>query len=124
MFLSGDNKIQARGRLTRKPVVNISNSGNVVTTITLAVKTPFKENGKNVVVFVDYVAISNQKDKIGDRLAEYTAKGSLVTLEGYIDCYKKDKPDGSYEYIQANRITSFRCEESKEKTLQRQAEQE
>ena len=120
MFLQSDNLFNSRGRLAKNPVVNISDSGNVVTTITLAQKTPFKnEKGDYKTVFIDYVAVDTNSS-IATRLAEFNTKGSLVTLEGYHDSYCRK---GSSEYLQIKRITAFRNEEGKEKTLQRRNEQ-
>lgn len=115
MFLQSDNLFNSRGRLTKNPVINISESGNVVTTITLAQKTPFRNgNGEYKTVYIDYVAVDTKSSSIATRLAEFNTKGSLVTLEGYLD---------SYNNRQINRITAFRNEEGKEKTLQRRNEQ-
>ena len=124
MFLQSDNLINARGRLAKNPVVNISDSGNVVTTITLAQKTPFKtEGGEYKTVYIEYVAVDSKSNNIATRLAEYNTKGSLVTLEGYHDSYSKKLENGNSDYRQINRITGFRNEEGKEKTLQRRNEQ-
>lgn len=120
MFLQSDNLFNARGRLTKDPVVNISESGNVVTTITLAQKTPFRnENGEHKTVYVEYVAVDTKHSRIGTLLAEYNTKGSLVTLEGYHDSFVRNLENGKKEYRQINRIIAFRNEEGKEKTLQR-----
>lgn len=118
MFLSTDNLFIARGRLARNPVTNISGNGNVVTTITIAQKIPFREGSEYKTVYVDYVAIDTKNNNIATRLAEFTTKGTLVTLEGYHDSYKK----GNGEFVQINRITSFRNEEGKEVTEKRREE--
>lgn len=78
MFLQTDNLFMARGRLAKNPVVNISDSGIVVTTITLAQKTPFRnERGEYKTVYIDYVAVDTKNNSIATRLAEYNTKGSL-----------------------------------------------
>lgn len=124
MFLQSDNLFHARGRLAKNPVVNISDSGNVVTTIVLAQKTPFKtEEGEYKTVFIEYVAVDTKNNTIATRMAEYTTKGSLVTLEGYHDSFSKTLEKGGSDYRQVNRISAFRNEEGKEKTLQRRSEQ-
>lgn len=123
MFLQSDNTFNARGRLVKNPVVNISDSGNVVTTITLAQKTPFRnEQGEYKTAFIEYVAIDTKASKIATMLAEYNTKGSLVTIEGYHDSYIKKLSSGNTEYRQTNRINAFRNEEGKEKTEQRRKE--
>ncbi|WP_186672934.1 single-stranded DNA-binding protein [Sporosarcina sp. BP05] len=119
MFLQSDNLFTARGRLAKNPVINISDSGNVVTTITLAQKTPFKtEKNEYKTVFIEYVAVDTKNSSTATRLAEFNTKGSLVTLEGYHDSFSKKG-----EYVQVNRISAFRNEEGKEKTEQRRNEQ-
>ena len=125
MFLQSDNLFNARGRLAKNPVVNISESGNVVTTITLAQKTPFKnENGEYKTVYIEYVAVDTKNSQVATLLAEYNTKGSLITLEGYHDSFVRKLENGGKEYRQINRIVAFRNEEGKEKTLQRRNEQE
>ena len=49
----------------------------------------------------------------------FNTKGSLVTLEDYNDSYSKKLGGRSSEYHQIKRISAFRNEEGKEKTLQR-----
>lgn len=46
-------------------------------------------------------------------------KGSLVGLIGYHDSYFKENSEGKKEYFEVKRISTFRNEESKEKTLER-----
>lgn len=124
MFLQTDNLFNARGRLAKNPVVNISDSGNVVTTITLAQKTPFRnEKGEHKTAYVEYVAVDTKNSKVATLLAEYNTKGSLITLEGYHDSFVRKLDNGAKEYCQINRIVAFRNEEGKEKTLQRRNEQ-
>lgn len=123
MFLSSDNQFTARGRLVKEAVVNISDNGNTVASITLAQKTPFRVNGENEVVYVTYTAIDTKNYDIATRLAKYTTKGSLVSLVGYLDSYVNEDEKGNKEYIQVNRISSFRNEESKEKTEERRKQE-
>lgn len=119
MFLQSDNQFTVRGRLVREANVNISDNGNAVSSITLAVDTPFRINGENETAYVTYTAIDTKNNDIATRLAKYTAKGSLITLIGYFDSYVKSNDEGENEYNQVNRISSFRNEESKEKTEER-----
>lgn len=121
MFLNSDNLFIAKGRLVKNPIYNVSDNGNIVTTITLAQKVPFKEGDEFKTVYIDYVAVDTKNNKIATRLAEYTTKGTLITVEGYHDSYSKKKND-SVEYIQVNKIVSFRNEEGKAVTEQRRKE--
>lgn len=124
LFLQSDNLFNARGRLTKNPTVNISDSGNVVTTVTLAQKTPFRnDNGEYKTVYVEYVAVDTKSSKIATMLAEYNTKGSLVTIEGYHDSFVKKLQNGTNDYRQINRIIAFRNEEGKERTEKRRSEQ-
>ncbi len=110
-FLETDNFFIARGRLAKDPTINVTqSSGNIVVGITLAQNKKFKdEQGKPQTVFIKYMAHDTKTNKLATRLAEYTAKGVLITLQGYHDSYKKGN-----EYIQVNKITDFRVEDSKE----------
>lgn len=121
MFLNSDNQFTARGRLVREAVVNFSENGNAVTSITLAQKSPFRKDGENETVFITYVAIDTKNNDIATRLAKYTTKGSLVSLQGYFDSYVREV-EGKNEYIQTNRISSFRSEETKEEVEARRKE--
>ncbi len=120
MFLQSDNLFNARGRLVQNPTINISDSGNVVTSITLAQKTPFRNaEGEYTTVFLEYVAVDTKASKVATMLAEYNTKGTLITLEGYHDSFVKNLANNKKEYRQINRISSFRNEEGKERTQQR-----
>lgn len=119
MFLSTDNQFTAQGRLVREGLVNITDNGNVICSITLAQKTPFRTNGENEVAYITYTAIDTKNNDIASRLAKYTTKGSLVSLVGYFDSYVKENKNGENEYHQVNRISSFRNEETKEMTEKR-----
>ncbi|MGG5373487.1 single-stranded DNA-binding protein [Enterococcus sp. AZ196] len=126
MFMTTDNHFTAKGRLTKEPEANYSDKGNLVTTITLAVETPFRDSntGKNSIAFLNYTAIDMGENKLATRLAKYVTKGSLVTIEGYNDSYSKTV-DGKTHYAEVKRITFFRNEESKEVTeTRRKAAQE
>lgn len=123
MFLQSDNMFNARGRLAKNPVVNISDSGNVVTTIILAQKTPFRNaEGEYKTVFIEYVAVDTKVSKVATMLAEYNTKGTLITIEGYHDSFVKELANDKKEYRQINRISAFRNEEGKERTEKRRKE--
>lgn len=124
MFLHTDNQFTAQGRLVREANVNISDKGNAVCSITLAQKTPFRVNGENEVAYITYTAIDTKNNDLATRLAKYTTKGSLVSIVGYFDSYIKENTKGENEFIQVNRISSFRNEESKKKTEDRRKELE
>lgn len=120
MFMTTDNQFTAKGRLTREPEANYSDNGNLVTSITLAVETPFRDSAtnKNAVAYVNYTAIDMGESKIATNLATMVTKGSLVSLVGYNDSYSK-VVDGKTKYTEVKRILSFRNEESRETTEKR-----
>ena len=122
MFLNTDNQFTAQGRLVREALVNISENGNAICSITLAQKTPFRSKGGNETAYITYTAIDTKNNDIATRLAKYTTKGSLDSLVGYFDSYTKVNEKGDTEYYQTNRISSFRNEETKEKTEERRKE--
>lgn len=121
MFLSLDNHFTAKGRLTREPLANYSDKGNLVTSITIAQKTPFKDsNGESQIAYITYTAIDTGNNKIATNLADFATKGSPITLEGYMDSYSKvDSQTGEIIYTEIKRISSFRVEESKQETAKR-----
>lgn len=121
MFLSLDNHFTAKGRLTREPLANYSDKGNLVTSITIAQKTPFKDsNGESQTAYITYTAIDTGNNKIATNLADFATKGSPITLEGYMDSYSKvDSQTGEIIYTEIKRISSFRVEESKQETAKR-----
>lgn len=121
MFLSLDNHFTAKGRLTREPIANYSDKGNLVTSITIAQKTPFKDsNGESQIAYITYTAIDTGNNKIATNLADFATKGSPITLEGYMDSYSKvDSQTGEIIYTEIKRISSFRVEESKQETAKR-----
>lgn len=121
MFLSLDNHFTAKGRLTREPLANYSDKGNLVTSITIAQKTPFKDsNGEPQFAYITYTAIDTGNNKIATNLADFATKGSPITLEGYMDSYSKvDSQTGEIIYTEIKRISSFRVEESKQETAKR-----
>ncbi|MDR9868074.1 single-stranded DNA-binding protein [Lactococcus cremoris] len=122
MFIATDNQFTARGRLVDSPQINISEkTGNAIVSITLAQEHPFKkkEAGERESVFIKYTAIDTKNNPIASRIAEYVTKGSLVSLIGYHDSYYKENSEGKKEYFEVKRISTFRNEESKEKTLER-----
>ncbi|MGO1581518.1 MAG: single-stranded DNA-binding protein [Mammaliicoccus vitulinus] len=121
MFLSTDNQFTSRGRLVKEAVINISENGNAIASITLAQKKPFKIEGEFETVYINYTAIDTKTNDIATRLAKYTTKGSLISLVGYLDSYVKEDKEGK-KYISVNRISAFRTEESKEETEARRKE--
>ncbi|MFQ3611438.1 MAG: single-stranded DNA-binding protein [Fimbriimonadales bacterium] len=72
------NKIVLVGRLTRDPEHRTTPDGMSVVRFTLAVERPVRPGGERITDFFDIVAFST----LGERVANYTAKGHLVLVEG------------------------------------------
>lgn len=121
MYFNKLNSFQAEGRLTNEPITNFSEKGNLVTTIRVAVKTPYVLEGENQTAFVSFTAVDSEKNKIATNLAEFLTTGSPVYIEGYFDSYSDyDKEEtNKINYHEIKRISKFSCLESKTKTEER-----
>lgn len=120
MFLNSDNHFTARGRLVKDPYITISQeTGNSLVSITIAQEHPVKKNesGEKEPVFISYIAIDTQSNKIASRLADYVVKGTLISLEGFHDSYVKTHSNGDREYIETKRILQFRMKKVKIKPM-------
>lgn len=83
------NTVILIGRLVRNPEFKYTPNGNVVTTFTLAVDRPFKnQNGEKETDFIPIVTWN----KLAENCANHLGKGRLVAVEGrlQIRSYKKD----------------------------------
>lgn len=118
MYFSKSNSFQAEGRLTAEPICNFSEKNNLVTSVRLAVKTPFVVDGENQVAYITYTAIDTEKNKIATNLAEFVTTGSPIYLEGYFDSYSAyDKKDPEkINYFEIKRIAKFESLENKAET--------
>lgn len=121
MYFSKSNSFYAEGRLTHEPNTNYSDKGNLVTSVRLAVKTPFVKDGKNEVAYITYTAIDSENNKIATNLAEFVTTGSPIYLEGYLDSYSVyDKQDPEKViYNEIKRIVRFESLENKAETEKR-----
>lgn len=98
------NQIVLVGRITRDLVVNKSEKGNKVTTISLAIPRSFKNSEGNYDTdFVDCVAF----DVIAENTREYCKKGDIVGVKGRVQSRiieKEDKRESVVEII-AEKVT-------------------
>ena len=98
------NQIVLVGRITRDIVVNKSEKGNKVATISLAIPRSFKNSEGNYDTdFVDCVAF----DVIAENTKEYCKKGDIVGVKGRVQSRvieKEDKRESVVEII-AEKVT-------------------
>lgn len=98
------NQIVLVGRITRDIVVNKSEKGNKVATISLAIPRSFKNSEGNYDTdFVDCVAF----DVIAENTREYCKKGDIVGVKGRVQSRvieKEDKRESIVEII-AEKVT-------------------
>jgi len=111
------NQIVLVGRLTRDIIVNKSESGIKVATISLAIPRSFKNSEGNYDTdFVDCVAFDN----IAENTKDYCSKGDIVGVKGRVQSRvieKDNKKEYSTEII-AEKVTflSSHTKEEKEET--------
>lgn len=73
------NRIIVMGRLTRDPELRRTNSGNAVTSFTVAVDRDFKtQSGEKETDFIDVVAWRNTAEFV----SKYFSKGRMAVVEG------------------------------------------
>jgi single-strand DNA-binding protein len=89
------NSVVLIGRMTKDPELRYSQAGKGVAKFTLAVDRPFKNaNGEKEADFINCV----QWGKGAEITAQYTAKGSLVAVEGRLQVRSYDK-DGQRRWV-------------------------
>lgn len=108
------NQIILVGRLTRNIVVNKSDKGNKVATISLAIPRSFKNSdGTYDTDFIDCVAFDN----VAENTSEYCSKGDIVGVKGRVQSRiveKDDKKDYIIDIV-AEKIT-FLSSKKREET--------
>lgn len=90
------NKVVLVGRLTRDPELKyISGTGTAVTTISLAVDKYNASTGQREADFIPVVIWGKQ----AENTANYTNKGSLISICGRIQTRSYDAKDGTKRYV-------------------------
>ena len=85
------NKIILIGRLTADPELRVTTTSAIpVARFSVAVDRPFAKEGQQDVDFVDCVAWR----KLGEAVAQYMHKGSLVAVEGRLQIRTYETQDG------------------------------
>lgn len=110
------NKAFLIGRLTAKPELKYTNSNVAVTSFSLAVDRPVREDGTKEADFIEVRVWRKQAENV----CKYLDKGSLVAIEGRVQTEKFTTKDGENRYktlVIAERVmflNSKKKEETKE----------
>ena len=90
------NRTVLVGRLTKDPELRKTGNDISVTTFTLAVNRPFRnQRGETDVDFIQVVVWRRQAENV----AQYVSKGSLVGVDGRIQSRTYDDQDGNRRYV-------------------------
>ena len=86
------NRVVIMGRLTRDPELRHTQSGNAVTSFSLAVECDFKgQDGEKVTDFIDVVAWRNTAEFV----SRYFTKGRMMVVDGRLQSRKWEDRDGN-----------------------------
>ena len=86
------NRIIVMGRMTRDPELRRTNSGNAVTSFTVAVDRDFKsQSGEKETDFIDVVAWRNTAEFV----SKYFSKGRMAVVEGRLQLRDWTDKDGN-----------------------------
>ena len=86
------NRIIVMGRMTRDPELRRTNSGNAVTSFTVAVDRDFKsQSGEKETDFIDIVAWRNTAEFV----SKYFSKGRMAVVEGRLQLRDWTDKDGN-----------------------------
>ena len=104
------NKIILLGRLVRDPEVNYTETGKVVTKITLAVDRPFvNQEGQKEADFIPVILWGKPAELVGNSVT----KGQRLLIEGRLQIRSYDAKDGSKRWITEVITSSFEFVERK-----------
>ena len=86
------NRVVLAGRLVKDPELRTANSGNSITSFTLAVDSTQKNpDGTRGTCFIDCVAFRQSAETI----CKFARKGHMVGVDGKLNQRKYQRPDGS-----------------------------
>lgn len=110
------NNVTLTGRLTKDMELKYTTSGTAVASATLAVERSFTDgNGERGSDFINFVIWR----KSAENMANMTAKGSLIGLEGRLQTRSYDNQQGQKVFVTEVVVNNFSLLESKEVTDQR-----
>lgn len=84
------NKVILIGRLARAAEIRRTQTGKSVATFTLAVDRPYQKDKPKEADFINCVCW----DKRGEAIAQYTAKGHRISVEGRLQVRQYETKDG------------------------------
>ena len=110
------NNVTLTGRLTKDMELKYTTSGTAVASATVAVERSFTDgNGERGSDFINFVIWR----KSAENMANMTAKGSLVGIEGRLQTRSYDNQQGQKVFVTEVVVNNFSLLESKEVTDQR-----
>lgn len=110
------NRVVATGRITKNIELKQTTSGMAVASGTLAVQRSFtNSNGERESDFINFVIWR----KSAENMANMTAKGSLIGIEGRMQSRSYDNQQGQKVFVTEVVVDNFSLLESKEVTDQR-----
>jgi single-strand DNA-binding protein len=89
------NRVILIGRLTRDPELRYTSNGVAVTTFTLAVDRPFKNNGETETDFINIVTWRG----LAENCANYLKKGKLAAADGRLQIRNYENNEGRKVYV-------------------------
>ncbi len=108
------NRITLIGRLTRDPEMKYLQTGDAVTSFSIAVERPFRnQQGEREVDFIDIVTWR----KLAENCADYLAKGLLVAVDGRLQIrtyMAKDGTNRKATEVVANQVKFLEWKDKKE----------
>lgn len=105
------NRVCLTGRLTKDVELMKTQSGNVISHITLAVDRNFKKDGQQNTDFINCVAFGKQAEAMNN----YLSKGSLIGIDGRIQTRNYKNKQGQTVYVTEVIVDSFSFLEYKKK---------
>ena len=112
------NNVTLVGRLTRDAELRYTGSGNAVTSFTIAIDRPFKNNqGNRDADFINCVAWR----RTAETVANFTKKGSLVGVTGRIQTRSYENNEGRTVYVTEVVVENFQMLEPKSVTDSRRS---
>ncbi|QDJ58460.1 single-stranded DNA-binding protein [Weissella sagaensis] len=110
------NNVVLTGRLTKDMEVKYTNSGKAVASSSVAVQRQYSNaNGEHESDFINFVIWG----KSAENMANMTAKGSMIGLEGSMQTRSYENNQGQKVYVTEVNVRNFSLLESKEQTEQR-----
>ncbi len=89
------NRVVMVGRMTRDPELRRTQNGSAVTSFTLAINRPQRNEGEQQADYISCVVWN----KVAENVDKYCSKGSLVGVEGRLRSRSYDNAQGQRVYV-------------------------